>query len=247
MIIYHYRLLALDYLSEDIILLKFLPESHSPTLTYLSGQYIEVFLENNTLFPLSISRSPNIDLALDPEPSQLISFHLKAGKQHPLAEIFLAQVKKQGHLKFTGPKGHCIPKSAEAYYFIAGGTGFSPIEALLTDLLPLAKPCLLYWGITHTKDLYQEKLLNHWLKKYPNFSYIPVLLEAETTWTRKTGWVHELFFQEQTQNLLYHVSANRSYYVYASGPYPMIQALKQGFMVKNLDLHALLSDMLPPL
>lgn len=224
------------------MLLNFVPEASSPIFTYQTGQYLNVTGPNHTIFPLSIANTAEQHHA-----DNIITVYLRAGVQHPIAENFLNQIKKEQGIRFTGPAGHCIVKPADYYYFIAGGTGFSPIQALLSAILPLAKPCLLYWGIQNQDDLYHHPLLENWKKTYPHFSYTPVLSQKDTAWSGKTGWVHTLFFEEQNKVLMQHLIQHQSYYVYASGPYPMIQALKEGFISHNLPLDALLSDMLPEL
>lgn len=239
MMMHQYALSDLTYLTEDIVLLHFFPKPDSPLLAYASGQYIEVLTERGP-FPLSIANTP----AQEGETHE-ITVHLRIGPQHPVADIVLKQIKQDGFIKFTGPKGHCIAKEADAYYFIAGGTGFSPIQALLTDILPTGKRCVLYWGIREPKDLYQQKLIEDWQKHSSHFEYMPVLSQINSTWPGKTGWVHEVFFNDQSTILNNYEKLNQTYYVYASGPYPMIQALKNGFIAHHLKLENLLSDMLP--
>lgn len=238
---YEYALSDFTHLTEDIVKLCFIPTPASPILSYQSGQYIQVLLDENTLFPLSIANAP---IAQDNSHSLVI--HLKAGSEHPLAAAFLTQLNKQSVIKFTGPFGRCVAQQADFLYFIAGGTGFSPFQALLSDLLSNTdNPCLLYWGISEVKDLYQKKLVDDWQEKYAHFSYIPVLSNPDNTWQGKTGWVHEVFFKEQMSTLQRHTQNAQSYYVYASGPYPMVQAIKKSFIDENLVLSSLLSDMLP--
>lgn len=239
MTIYQYKLASLDNLTDDIVMLTFTPSLHSPKLVYTTGQYIEVLMDHG-VFLLSIANSPS-----EQSHSDDIIIHLRTGSQHPLAEAFLSEVKQQNQISFIGPKGHCVPKQADAYFFVAGGTGFSPIQALLTDILPTNKPCTLYWGIRHPKDIYHQKLLSQWQKKYPHFSYVPVLTQAQDDWQGKTGWVHEVFLQEQAAKIKQFSTQHKTYYVYASGPYPLIQALKNGFITHHFPLEKLLSDMLP--
>jgi CDP-4-dehydro-6-deoxyglucose reductase len=239
MTIFEYTLSSLSYLTDDIVLLHFSPSPTSALLTYETGQYIEALTKNGP-FLLSIANTP-----LQENKSHTITFHLRVGAQHPPAVAFLNQVTEDKMIRFTGPKGHCIVKPADYYYFIAGGTGFSPIQGLLTDILPMGKPCVLYWGIREPKDLYQQKLIATWQKKYPHFSYIPVLSQPDINWPGKTGWVHQIFFTEQTDTLKKQTHTDQPYLVYASGPYPMIQALKNGFIERQLELDKLLSDMLP--
>lgn len=241
MIIYEYTLLDLKYLTENIVLLNFAPTPTSPILTYASGQYINVLTDNGP-FPLSIANAP---IQHNDRAGNMITVHLRTGQQHPVAEAFLNQVKQQNCIKFKGPLGHCVAKPADYYYFIAGGTGLSPIQALLTELLPIGKPCILYWGVSETKDLYQQKLILDWQKKYPHFSYIPVFSGEDNLWRGKKGWVHDVFFEEQSKKLQHLLNINQTYTLYASGPYPMIQAIKDHFIRFSLPLDKLLSDMLP--
>lgn len=239
MTIYQYKLTTLNNLTDDIVLLGFTPIPHTPAIDYISGQYIEV-LTDNGIFPLSIANTPS----QKNQPAEIL-IHLRIGVLHPVADAFLQNVKQEGRISFIGPKGHCIPKQADHYFFIAGGTGFSPIQALLTEMLPTGKPCTLYWGIRAPKDLYQQKLIAEWQKKYSHFSYVPVLTQAQDGWQEKTGWVHEVFFQEQAAKIKQFSTQHKTYYVYASGPYPLIQSLKNGFITHHFPLEKLLSDMLP--
>jgi CDP-4-dehydro-6-deoxyglucose reductase len=87
--------------------------------------------------------------------------------------------------------------------------------------------------------------MNEWQKKYPNFTYVPVLSKIDNLWSGKIGWVHEVFFEEQSKKLQHPSHLNQTYYVYASGPYAMIQAIKDHFIRFSLPLDKLLSDMLP--
>ncbi len=73
----------------------------------------------------------------------------------------------------------------------------------------------------------------------------PSMFQINPTWSGKTGWVHEVFFEDQSTKLSQQAKLNQNYYVYASGPYPMIHALKNGFISRHLKLENLLSDMLP--
>lgn len=239
MTIYQYRLASLNNLTDDIVMLGFTPIPHSPVMSYISGQYIEV-LTDTGIFPLSIANTPS-----QKNQHAEIIIHLRSGALHPVADAFLTNVKQQGRISFIGPKGHCIPKLADSYFFVAGGTGFSPIQSLLTEILPTGKPCTLYWGIRDAKDLYQQKLIAEWQKKYSHFSYVPVLTQAQDAWQGKTGWVHEVFFQEQISKIKQLTTQHKTYYVYASGPYPLIQSLKNGFITHHFPLEYLLSDMLP--
>jgi len=62
--------------------------------------------------------------------------------------------------------------------------------------------------------------LERWSSRYDNFQYVPVLSDAsaDSSWSGETGWVHEAVIRRFPD-------LSRAE-VYASGPPPMIEALK---------------------
>ena len=70
------------------------------------------------------------------------------------------------------------------------------------------------------RDLYFLEVLNQWNQAHANFSFTPVLSEPDTAdqWQGRTGWVHEAVMADHDDL--------SSIDMYASGPPPMIDALK---------------------
>jgi len=55
--------------------------------------------------------------------------------------------------------------------FVAGGTGFAPIKAMIEQLLNLGTRAeiRLYWGVGRRDDLYELDLLGGWARRSPGF------------------------------------------------------------------------------
>jgi CDP-4-dehydro-6-deoxyglucose reductase/3-phenylpropionate/trans-cinnamate dioxygenase ferredoxin reductase subunit len=54
------------------------------------------------------------------------------------------------------------------------------------------RPMHLFWGGRTEQDLYMSSLPESWAKRYPWFSFTPVLSAAASTWTGATGHVQDV-------------------------------------------------------
>ena len=86
------------------------------------------------------------------------------------------------------------------------------------------------------RDLYLDELPTHWLQKYGNFSYTPVLSEPmdEDNWTGETGLI--------TDAVIRQYPSLDKYDVYMSGPPIMVEAGHTLFMQHGLDESRFFSD-----
>ena len=121
---------------------------------------------------------------------------------------------------------------------IGGGTGFAPIKGMLEHAFArgTSRPLHFYWGVRAKRDLYMHALPQAWARTHTNFRYTPVLSEprAEDSWDGRTGWVHEAVLADYPDL--------SDYEVYASGPPPMITAIKQAFFARGLTPERLFYD-----
>jgi CDP-4-dehydro-6-deoxyglucose reductase len=78
--------------------------------------------------------------------------------------------------------------------FMAGGTGFAPIKALIEHFLHLgtARPMHFYWGARAERDLYLPELPGLWAARHPAFYYTSVLSDPASGEgeRHRTGPVH---------------------------------------------------------
>ena len=121
---------------------------------------------------------------------------------------------------------------------VGGGTGLAPLKAILDvalDKFP-DREFHLFWGVRSMEDLYLDNEVRGWSDTHRNLSYTPVLSEPKTedNWDGATGFVHEAVLRQ-------HPALN-DFEVYASGPPPMIEALRNTYPAHGLNPERLFFD-----
>lgn len=216
----------------DITLLSLSPLSDA--LPYKAGQYVEVLLRSGESLLLSIANAPTQSGQLD--------FHLRHDSSHHLAQLFLKELNEAPTVALRGPFGISTLEQTtsidEKLIFVAGGTGFAPIKALLETALPENRPHLiLYWGIKRPEDAYEIIQLEEWKQNYPHFEYTLVLSEPTigTPWNAPMGLVHDHVARVHTDM--------KELCLFASGPYEMIKRAQDLFSLNGLRHDRFISDM----
>lgn len=204
-------------------------------LSYQVGQYVEIELSKEIKLPLSIANAPT--------PTGTLEFQLRHNSTHVLAEQFLSMLAKNKSVRLSGPFGKSTLSQAIDYenlLFIAGGTGFAPIKALLKKALTQKqfKKIILFWGICRPIDAYEEKLLLEWQALYPHFDFTLVLSEPEQhlSWQGAKGLVHQ-FCADHIQDL-------DNVCVYMSGPTAMVKSAQVVFENQKIARYKLVSDLM---
>ena len=120
--------------------------------------------------------------------------------------------------------------------FLAGGTGFAPVKAMVEHALHshIERPMALYWGSRDRAGLYMDALAHSWAQTYPWIRYIPVLSEPDTSWSGRTGLVH--------QAVLADYPALAGEQVYACGAPSMIDAARTDFLAAGLPEDEFIAD-----
>jgi len=129
-----------------------------------------------------------------------------------------------------GPLGafYLREESDKPIIFVAGGTGFAPIKAMIEHALysHVDRPMVLYWGARAKRDLYLPDLPGTWQQENPGFSYIPVLSDPlpDDAWPGRTGFVHAAVMADFPDL--------SGYQVYACGAPAMIDAARRDFTAR---------------
>ena len=137
-------------------------------------------------------------------------------------------MKERAILRFEGPLGtfYLREDSDKPLIFVAGGTGFAPVKALIEHAFEKGfdQPMVLYWGARSRKDLYMPGLPEKWQQERPNFSYIPVLSDPlpGDGWPGRTGFVHQAVLDD--------FADLSSYQVYACGAPAMTDLARETFV-----------------
>lgn len=219
------RVAKMAPLSHDVmqVMLK-LPDSDR--LQFLAGQYIDFVLQDGRFRSFSLANAPHDDA--------LLELHIRHVPGGAFTDHVFNKMKEKDLLRLEGPKGTFFLRedSARPIIFMAGGTGFAPIKAIIEHALSegLKRPMHLYWGVRAKRDLYMHELAQSWAEQNEHIRYIPVLSEplAEDDWDGRTGFVHEAIVQDFPDL--------SGYEIYAGGPPPMTNAGKEAFPECGLDL-----------
>jgi len=218
------RIESIDKPAPDVAVVKLkLPANER--LQFLAGQYIDFLLKDGHRRSFSLANPPHDDALLE-----LHVRHLPGGLfTDPLFTTF----KGREILRLEGPLGTFFLRedSDKPILFVAGGTGFAPIKAMLQHAFHRGgeRPMVLYWGVRSLKDLYMPVLPGEWQREHANFTFIPVLSEPLATdgWTGRTGLVHQAVLDD-FRDL-------SGYQVYACGAPAMIEAARATFtQTRNL-------------
>jgi len=225
------RVVSLEKASHDVMLVQLkLPQNQK--FEYLPGQYIDILLRDGRRRSFSIANA-----AADGEDLQLHVRLVPDG--HFTGQVFTT-LKARDLLRFQGPLGTFFLRDDEPRpaIMVGGGTGLAPLKAILDVALGKYpdRTFHLFWGVRSGEDLYFDDEIRRWLNAHPNLSYTPVLSEPKAAdgWGGQTGFVHEA--------VLHQYPDLDRFEVYASGPPPMIEALKTTFAAHGLAQERLFFD-----
>lgn len=208
-------------LAPDVMRLTLLPCDDAP-LRWLPGQYIDVLLADDKRRAFSIANAPHE------------GGHLELHVRHVAGGGFTSYVFDElapgAVLSIEGPLGTFVPRedSERPLLFMAGGTGFAPIKALIEHFLHLGtrRPMTLYWGARQPAELYLRELPERWVQNNTSFHFIPVISDAEHVHNLRQGLVHEALLEDYPD-----LSA---FDLYMSGPPMLIDAGRRAFVQAGL-------------
>jgi CDP-4-dehydro-6-deoxyglucose reductase len=193
-------------------------------LQFLAGQYIDILLKDGKRRSFSIANAPHHD--------QFIELHIRLVAGGFFTNYVFNEMRDRAILRFEGPLGTFFLRedSDKPIIFMAGGTGFAPVKAVIEHALysHIDREMVLYWGARTLQDLYLPHVPAQWAKEHPNFTFIPVLSDPrpEDAWQGRTGFVHQAIlddFQDMS-----------GYQVYACGAPAMIDIGRQSFAERGL-------------
>ena len=214
------RVEKVDKPAEDVAILSLkLPAGER--LQFLAGQYIDILLKEGKRRSFSLANPPHDD--------QFLQLHVRKSPNGAFSGYVFEQMKERAILRFEGPLGTFYLRnddSGKPLIFVAGGTGFAPIKAIIEHAFHHGedRPMVLYWGVRSKKDLYMPELPLRWQQEHPHFTYIPVLSDPlpGDQWQGRTGLVHQAVLDD-FQDL-------SGYQVYACGAPAMTDVARQTFV-----------------
>ncbi len=207
------KVVHVEKLTPQIIQLLMQPEH---PIAYQAGDYIMLGFEASDLKPFSIASAPRED--------GLIECHIRNELDSAWMEKLFAS-KAGDQLVMQGPKNQmALQASHDHILFVAGGTGFAPMRAILQESLRqnVSVPISFYWGARNKDDLYMHDWMIDISQQHPHIKYIPVLSEQHDDWTGETGLVHLKALEQHPQL--------KNSTIYMCGPWNMTQTAKQDFI-----------------
>lgn len=210
------RVQKLERLAPDVMMIHLrLPASER--LQFLAGQYIDILTKTGLRRSLSLANPPHDDA--------LLQLHLR-NYGGPFSQYVFGTLREKDILRFEGPLGTFFLRedSDKPLIFLASGTGFAPIKAMLEHAIHkgIQRKITMYWGCRVRADLYCDELAQSWARDH-GITYVPVLSDtlAEDNWTGRTGFVHQAVMQDFPD-----MSAHQ---VYACGAPIVIESARRDF------------------
>lgn len=213
------RVQRMERLAPDVmaIYLKLPPGER---MDFRAGQYLEVLLRDGQRRSYSMANAPHDD--------EFIELHLGRVAGGLFSEYVFNRMKVRDILRLNGPHGsfYLREDSQAPIVFVAGGTGFAPVKAMIEHLIATGsqRPVHLYWGARSREGLYCHSLCESWAIEHSHICYVPVLSEpgVEDCWAGRTGLVHHAVADD--------FSDLSGCEVYACGLPAMIDAARKDFM-----------------
>lgn len=213
------------------VLILYLKIPPAQKIIYLAGQYIDLIYK-------SIRRS--YSLANASTTSSGLELHIKIIPGGAFSELIKSECSIGQLMRLEGPKGTFFVRQSESpLIFVAGGTGFAPVKAMVEDLLASETKRIIYvyWGMVHGDDFYTS-IGEDWPEKYNNVHFIPVVSGDDEVWSGRKGLVHQAVLNDFSDLSCYHT--------YACGSPSMISSVKETFIAQGLKEEHFYSDVFVP-
>ncbi|PWK86689.1 2Fe-2S iron-sulfur cluster-binding protein [Fulvimonas soli] len=219
-------------LAPDVIGLRLQPAPGETRLLWLPGQYLDVLLPDGRRRPFSIAN--------EARPDGAIELHVRHVAGGGFTGWVAGGLRVGDTLRIEGPLGTFVPRedSERPMLFMAGGTGFAPVKAIVEHFLGLGtrRSIEVYWGARSAADLYLRPLAEQWARQSPQLRFHPVLSDPEAAAAAglRAGLVHEAVLADWPD-----LSGHD---VYMSGPPAMIDAARHRFLAAGLPEERLYYD-----
>lgn len=211
-------------LTNRLLQVTLTPEQY---IEYEAGQYLEIVSPNR-------EDALYYSIANAPLGSKTYELHIRHEPNNTKQQHVLDAMTKQGRIVLNLPFGHCTRhtlNSQQPILFIAAGTGFAPIKAMIEQLLTegRAQPFTLFWSARTKEELYLDEKVLVWEKHVPHFDYIPHI--SRDNQSSLTDRILEQKKIPLTQ-----------YQVVLAGPFDFVYALRDVLVDSGMPKEQLFSD-----
>lgn len=210
-------------LTDSILCVRIEPETFIP---YEAGQYLQLETPEG-LLAYSIANAPL--------GSSYYELHIRHAGTQPFTREPCKTLSSHREVYLHLPFGTCHYRRLAAYkriIYIAGGTGFAPVKAMLEYAFATGEPrhCALYWSAKKKNDLYWEPI-QHWAEHTEHFQYTPILLATPSIEPVLTAVMRDV-----PEKDLGHVA------VVLAGPFDMVYKMRDGLLEAGFLAEHVFSD-----
>jgi len=214
------KLIEKQRLAPDVMRLVLQPP-RAQVLNRLPGQYLDILLSGGKRRAFSIANAPHVGAGIE--------LHVRHVAGGDFTQYVFTDLDVGATLRVEGPLGTFVPRedSERPMIFVAGGTGFAPIKALIEHFLHLGtrRTMHLYWGARSPSDLYLRDLPQQWASSGA-LRFAPVISDVESGAGERIGLVHEAVLED-------HADLS-GFDIYMSGPPALIDAGRRSFVQAGL-------------
>lgn len=213
------RVKSIAPLTNSILQLILEPDVY---VDYHAGQYLKI-MHKDEAFSYSIANAPL--------GSHQYELHIRHTRDNPYNQPLFSQIKRQGVVSIQLPMGECNVSRLhpdKPILFIAGGTGFAPIKAMIEQLLADgdSRPFELFWGARSQSDLYMDDKVLLWQSHVSHFKYFSLLSE------RSQQTLVDIVLERHAQDI-------NDWQLVISGPFDLAFSIRdalvgQGVLAENL-------------
>jgi CDP-4-dehydro-6-deoxyglucose reductase len=209
-------------LTDSITQLILTPDDY---IAYEAGQYLQILLGEEA-FSYSIANAPL--------GSHKYELHIRHSLENSYTQGLFAHIKEYGAVTVRLPYGECTTDNLDSQrpiLFIAGGTGFAPVKAMIEQLLADSDPRAfeLIWGARSRNDLYLDGQVLNWQAHVSRFNYTPLVSDED----KKT--LASSIISRHTQDL-------HEWQMVLSGPFDMVYSTRDVLVGNGVLPEHLFSD-----
>jgi len=214
------RVHKMEKLAEDVMVI-YLKLPASERLQFLAGQYIDILQKTGKPRSFSLANAPHND--------EFLELHVRNISGGNFTNHIFTEMKERDILRIKGPMGTFFLRedSDKPIIFVASGTGFAPIKAIIEHALQIGmkRSMHFYWGARKLADLYMLDKAREWESR--GIKFTPVLSEPLPTdgWKGRTGFVHSAVMEDYAD-----LSA---YQVYACGAPVVVEAAHTDYTMQR--------------
>ena len=210
-------------LTDTILQLVLAPEHY---IDYHAGQYLQILLGDAALC---------YSIANAPLGSRQYELHIRHTPDNLTARRLLAEMKHKGRLTLRVPFGVCDVEHLDPVkpiLFIAAGTGFAPVHAMIEQLLVLgtARPFELFWSARTQSDLYLDEKVKQWQNHVQHFQYLPLLLSSSDKQTPASVVISR------------HAATIQDWQIVICGPFDLVYRTRDQLVAHGVSVDHLYSD-----